>query len=132
MEVPLTAVVIDDNRSVHKDLVALCRESKLLRNLKIIYCSTTCRAARRFLLKNGPVDVEFCDIELKDEDGLNEADSFFGLTAFFLLITVQNQHKERAWGKRVHGNIMKPAEPREIRDKLDDTGSIRGDRKSVV
>lgn len=97
----------------------------MLRNLRIVYCSTTCRAALRFLKKHGPVDVVFCDIELKDENGLREAEKFFEYTAFFLLITVHDQFKVQAWEKGVHGYIMKPAQPREIRKRLDDLIRIR-------
>ncbi|MFB2118006.1 LytR/AlgR family response regulator transcription factor [Parapedobacter sp. 2B3] len=125
METTFSAIVIDDNRRVHTDILAMVREHARLRDLAIVRCFTTCSAALRFLERHGPVDVVLCDIELRDENGLHEAHRFFRHTAFFLLITVYPDYKAAAMDKGVHGYIVKPVDPLQVRSKLDELDRIR-------
>lgn len=125
MESTYQAVVIDDNRHVHADFAAMVRTDPRLRNLNVVYYCKTVRQALRFLNRHGRVDVVFCDIELKNENGLHQADQFFRLTAFFLLISAYVHYKVEAWERGVHGYIVKPIDPEAIRKKLEDLDWIR-------
>lgn len=120
MKTKIYAIVIDDNPAIHTVMSLLPQREPSLAHLVIVACFTSCRTALRYLKKHGPVDVVFCDIELKSENGINEVAKFLDLTSYFLLITAYKVHLEAASKSLMHGYIMKPIQPKQIKAKLDD------------
>lgn len=91
-----TAIVIDDDPFVHKDVAMRLKSISQL--LIVYYANSVDEAAAYFANHPEGVDVVICDIVMPGKDGYEANRLFAGFFKLFIFLTQRNEHGEEIFG----------------------------------
>lgn len=125
----LTAIAIDDEFYALKDLEEILLS---FTNLELKSSFNDARQAIRFLIKNGPVNIVFCDIEMPYVNGLEAAHSLTELCDALVFTTGYDEHTKQAYKVGALGYLLKPVERDEVKVILDKLTELRAPHTAMV
>lgn len=118
-----TSIAIDDELYALKDLEQILYS---FNNLEHEASFNNGLDAITFLIKNGRVNLVFCDIEMPNINGLEAAQSLVELCDLLVFTTAHEQYAKQAYELGALGYLSKPVEREEVKSILDKLGELRG------
>lgn len=129
-----TAIAIDDERFALDDLELVIQH---IPGLVLIKTFLTAVEALAYLHLHGPVDVIFCDLDLKgtgnpdDLEGIRMATELKAWCTLFYFFTGHPEYRIAAIDTMVAGHLLKPVQPEKITEGLTWMTRLRKEKKEI-